>query len=196
MLSSRREIPSASFQLHAVHCARNITLCTRCDEPIPRAEFEEHMETVHRQLECDTGCGARMEVGKMEDHKVSTDQHHVECGPWYLVCFCAGSPLPQAHHAVPVVRHSRGDGAADRARGLLRQQDREVREVGASSYDILTRIMTLYITRCEEYIMLKNFEGHTCTPPWERRLAEMRRPSLSSARKPSTIANDIAAIGE
>ena len=71
MLSSRREIPSASFQLHAVHCARNITLCTRCDEPIPRAEFEEHMETVHRQLECDTGCGARMEVGKMEDHKVS-----------------------------------------------------------------------------------------------------------------------------
>ena len=56
--------------------------------------------------------------------------------------------------------------------------------------------MILYITRCEEYIMLKNFEGHTCTPPWERRLAEMRRPSLSSARKPSTIANDIAAIGE
>ena len=78
LLSSRREIPSASFQLHAVHCARNITLCTRCDEPIPRAEFEEHMETVHRQLECDTGCGARMEVGKMEDHKVSTQHHHVD----------------------------------------------------------------------------------------------------------------------
>ena len=51
------------------------------------------------------------------------------------------------------------------------------------------------MTRCEDYIMLKNFETHTCTPPWERRLAEMRRPSLSSARKPSTIANDIAAIG-
>ena len=49
--------------------------------------------------------------------------------------------------------------------------------------------------KCGEFIMLKNFETHTCTPPWERRLAEMRRPSLSSARKPSTIANDIAAIG-
>ena len=71
-----------------------------------------------------------------------------------------------------------------------------MREVGASSCDILTHIMIPYITRCEEYIMLKNFETHTCTPPWERRLAEMRRPSLSSARKPSTIANDIAAIGE
>ena len=65
-----------------------------------------------------------------------------------------------------------------------------------SSYDILTHLITPNMTRCEDYIMLKNFETHTCTPPWERRLAEMRRPSLSSARKPSTIANDIAAIGE
>ena len=28
--------------MHTLHCARNITLCDICDEPIPKREFEEH----------------------------------------------------------------------------------------------------------------------------------------------------------
>ena len=32
--------------------------------------------------------------------------------------------------------------------------------------------------KCEEFIMLKNFEGHVCMPPWEKKLAEKRRPSI------------------
>ena len=28
--------------MHTLHCARNITLCEICDEPIPKREFEEH----------------------------------------------------------------------------------------------------------------------------------------------------------
>ena len=28
--------------MHTLHCARHITLCDICDEPIPKREFEEH----------------------------------------------------------------------------------------------------------------------------------------------------------
>ena len=28
--------------MHTLHCARNITMCDICDEPIPKREFEEH----------------------------------------------------------------------------------------------------------------------------------------------------------
>ena len=71
---SRRGIPGASYQLHVVHCARNITLCKACDEPIPRAEYEEHVaeECPMRMVECSL-CGARVEAAKLENHKVSQE---------------------------------------------------------------------------------------------------------------------------
>ena len=39
---SKRDIPCQSYQMHTLHCARNIALCDICDEPIPKREFEEH----------------------------------------------------------------------------------------------------------------------------------------------------------
>ena len=30
--------------MHTLHCIRNITLCTVCDEAIPKKEFEEHRQ--------------------------------------------------------------------------------------------------------------------------------------------------------
>ena len=42
MYFSKRDIPVQSYQMHTLHCARNITLCDICDEPIPKREFEEH----------------------------------------------------------------------------------------------------------------------------------------------------------
>ena len=58
-----------------VHCARNITLCKACDEPIPRAEYEEHVaeECPARLVECSL-CGARVEAAKLEDHKVRREE--------------------------------------------------------------------------------------------------------------------------
>ena len=28
--------------MHTAHCARHITLCQKCDEPVPKREFENH----------------------------------------------------------------------------------------------------------------------------------------------------------
>ena len=38
--------------------------------------------------------------------------------------------------------------------------------------------------KCEEFIMLKNFEGHACQPPWEKKLAERSGELQVSGREP------------
>ena len=39
---SKRDIPCSNYQMHTAHCARHITLCQKCDEPVPKREFENH----------------------------------------------------------------------------------------------------------------------------------------------------------
>lgn len=41
---SKKEIPHYNYVMHTVHCARNITLCKNCKEPIPKTQFEEHQK--------------------------------------------------------------------------------------------------------------------------------------------------------
>ena len=41
---SKRDIPCKSYQMHTLHCIRNITLCSVCDEPIPKREFDDHKQ--------------------------------------------------------------------------------------------------------------------------------------------------------
>nr|XP_022899777.1 TRAF-type zinc finger domain-containing protein 1-like isoform X2 [Onthophagus taurus] len=38
----KKEIPHFNYVMHTAHCARNITLCPICKEPIPKNQFEEH----------------------------------------------------------------------------------------------------------------------------------------------------------
>ncbi|KAL3271684.1 hypothetical protein HHI36_022157 [Cryptolaemus montrouzieri] len=38
----KKEIPHYNYVMHTAHCARNITLCKVCKEPVPKLQFEEH----------------------------------------------------------------------------------------------------------------------------------------------------------
>ena len=80
---SRRDIPASSYMMHSLHCARNIALCTVCDEPVPRAELEQHKQEFHSSKQC-PDCGEMVEASKMEEHKTSLCQRRVEICP-----FCA-----------------------------------------------------------------------------------------------------------
>ena len=41
-MNCKRDISVANYQMHTAHCARHITLCQNCDEPIPKKEFPDH----------------------------------------------------------------------------------------------------------------------------------------------------------
>ncbi len=67
---SKRDIAAANFVMHEVHCRRNIVLCEKCGEPVPRTEMEEHISEEHALVPCDM-CSQQFEVSKIEAHKVS-----------------------------------------------------------------------------------------------------------------------------
>ena len=67
---SQRDVSAANFVMHEVHCARNITCCPQCNEPVPRSNLEEHIEENHKQVICKL-CRKQMECCLLEDHMVS-----------------------------------------------------------------------------------------------------------------------------
>ena len=67
---SKRDIACANFTMHEVHCKRNIVLCGKCQEPIPRSEMESHEAEVHVLTPCDL-CQKSFEKAALEEHVVS-----------------------------------------------------------------------------------------------------------------------------
>ena len=85
---------AANFVMHEVHCARNITCCPQCNEPVPRSSLEDHIEENHKQVICKL-CRKQMECCLLEDHMVSCTlciscsaflyETSLEC---HYVCMC------------------------------------------------------------------------------------------------------------
>ncbi|XP_013775853.1 TRAF-type zinc finger domain-containing protein 1-like isoform X2 [Limulus polyphemus] len=75
----KRDIAISNYVLHSAHCQRNITLCSKCHEPVPRNELESHCNDVHKTVMC-SKCGEMMEKGKLEDHqKESCSKRNAAC---------------------------------------------------------------------------------------------------------------------
>lgn len=63
-------MPSATFTLHTTHCERFIQICLSCQEPIHKAEMEQHANEVHKVIDC-KDCKEKIERGAENDHLVS-----------------------------------------------------------------------------------------------------------------------------
>ncbi|KAJ8042819.1 TRAF-type zinc finger domain-containing protein 1 [Holothuria leucospilota] len=63
----KRDIPAINYVMHQTHCVRNIVLCKKCDEPVPRSEMEAHNEEYHVLELCE--CGESIEKEHFPDHK-------------------------------------------------------------------------------------------------------------------------------
>ena len=69
-LHSKREIPSGNYEMHVVHCQRNIQLCPKCHEPVPRSELADHDLEFHAEVKCPE-CQKKCENSALDDHKVT-----------------------------------------------------------------------------------------------------------------------------
>ncbi|RUS81422.1 hypothetical protein EGW08_010806 [Elysia chlorotica] len=63
----KRDISTANFVMHEMHCRRHIVLCEHCQEPVTRSEIEEHFNEFHIKLPCEK-CQLTVEKDKMEQH--------------------------------------------------------------------------------------------------------------------------------
>jgi NAD-dependent SIR2 family protein deacetylase len=71
---SKRDIAEANFTIHEIHCRRNIVLCDKCKEPIPKSDLQTHIEETHVPVKCDL-CDESVEKNLVDDHKVSMSDY-------------------------------------------------------------------------------------------------------------------------
>lgn len=67
---SKRLVPTTSFTLHSTHCERFIQICSKCQEPFPKSQLEEHENEVHKEINC-KDCNQKLEMKDQINHLVS-----------------------------------------------------------------------------------------------------------------------------
>ncbi|XP_028400581.1 TRAF-type zinc finger domain-containing protein 1-like [Dendronephthya gigantea] len=67
----KQDIPSANYDMHAIHCKRFLTTCPQCGESVNKNSLQEHIDENHVEVKCDV-CGERLEKMDLESHKTST----------------------------------------------------------------------------------------------------------------------------
>ncbi|GAQ81652.1 hypothetical protein KFL_000860240 [Klebsormidium nitens] len=66
----KKVISTANFDLHAVHCKRNLEKCQRCGEMVARVRAAEHFDEFHALVPC-TLCQAKIEVSDLARHNLN-----------------------------------------------------------------------------------------------------------------------------
>ena len=78
----QRLVPSENYQMHVVHCTRNIQLCSLCGEAVFRREERKHFKEYHAEITC-VQCGRKTTRSGEGNHLAN------ECGKRPIPCqFC------------------------------------------------------------------------------------------------------------
>ncbi|XP_057364610.1 TRAF-type zinc finger domain-containing protein 1-like isoform X2 [Daphnia carinata] len=85
----KRSVSSATFTLHSTHCERFIQICLSCQEPIPKAQMEQHTNDVHKVIDC-KDCKEKIERGAENDHMANhCAKRLIPCGYCEMQCTAA-----------------------------------------------------------------------------------------------------------
>ena len=130
----KQEIAAANYQLHILHCERNLRVCPKCTAVFPKKggkEIDKHMRMAHSVLTCD--CGFQAELAEMALHRKS------HCILRLTLCrFCG---------LVTVFGDTRGQDAHDRQYNLTVHES----ECGSR---------TASCDLCGKTVMLKQIDCH------------------------------------
>lgn len=75
----KKEVATANFDLHFVHCTRNQILCKLCNEHVHLSDMDDHMEIQHARVEC-KDCDSRMDRWELDGpHKETCCKRLVIC---------------------------------------------------------------------------------------------------------------------
>ena len=83
-----RHVPSENYQMHVVHCKRNIQLCSLCGEAVFRSEEREHFKEFHAEINC-VQCGQKTTRSDEVNHLEN------ECGKRPIPCQYCEIALPR-----------------------------------------------------------------------------------------------------
>ncbi|XP_040579444.1 uncharacterized protein [Lepeophtheirus salmonis] len=64
----KRDVPVSNYKMHTLHCARNISKCDICQEPVNSSDMETHKDLVHTDKPC-SDCGEAIKTIDLEEHK-------------------------------------------------------------------------------------------------------------------------------
>lgn len=85
-----RDIPSVNYDLHSLHCQRNMDRCLKCGEMVAKTRTEEHLEEFHFLTPC-TLCGVEME------RRLVTEHEEMECPSRLVHCaYCDLDKMAEA----------------------------------------------------------------------------------------------------
>ena len=83
-----RRVPSENYEMHFVHCKRNLKLCSLCGEAIQRSKEKEHFEENHVEINC-VQCGQKTTRSEEGNHLA------YECGKRPINCHYCELRLPR-----------------------------------------------------------------------------------------------------
>lgn len=84
----QRQVPFENYQMHIVHCKRNIQLCSLCGEAVLRSEEREHFDEYHAEINC-VQCGQKTTRSEEGNHLAN------ECGKRPIPCQYCEISLPR-----------------------------------------------------------------------------------------------------
>lgn len=82
-----REIPTPNFNLHYLHCSRNLQKCTICGEMVPKRQANDHFNEAHAPVDCSL-CSETVEREAWSRHKDD------KCPKRIVICEYCEFPLP------------------------------------------------------------------------------------------------------
>ena len=47
---SKQDVPSANYEMHAIHCKRFLTTCSQCGESVNKNQIQEHNDENHAEV--------------------------------------------------------------------------------------------------------------------------------------------------